>query len=321
MLIKIQLIIITFLLLTISTTFAEQVTFVKEYTYQASELDSKESSRTIALEQVKRLLVEELGTFLASKTEVKNFELTKDQITSITSGMVKTEILDEKWDGKTYYLKAKVTADPKEMAESVDKVRNDKEKKEEFEETKEKTDAALNEVNKLRKELQAIKADKNQQEAYRKAVNSLSANEWIDKGHSFLVSGDYEKAIDAFDRALEINPGLPQAYLQRGAAYLRSGRKIRAIHDFDNALKINPKMPRAYLFRGIAYQKLGRNRKAIDDFDNAIEINPKMARAYFRRGLAYKALGNRQKSIEDIKTAEQLNFDKAHVYLKSEGLD
>src|SRR5208337_345909 len=193
MLVKTQMIIIAFLLLTISTTFAGQVTFIKEYTYQASELDSKESSRTIALEQVKRLLVEELGTFLVSKTEVKNFQLTKDQITSITSGMVKTQILDEKWDGKTYYLKAKVAADPKEIAESVDKVRNDKEKNEEFEETKRKTEAAMNEVNKLRTELQAMKSDKNQQEAYRKAVNSLSETEWIDKGHSFLVSGEYNK--------------------------------------------------------------------------------------------------------------------------------
>ncbi len=37
---------------------AEKVTFVKEYTYQASELDSKASCRTISLEMVKRLGLE-----------------------------------------------------------------------------------------------------------------------------------------------------------------------------------------------------------------------------------------------------------------------
>jgi hypothetical protein len=58
---------------------AEKVTFVKEYTYQASELDSKASCRTISLEMVKRLLLEELGTYLISETEVKNMQLTKDQ--------------------------------------------------------------------------------------------------------------------------------------------------------------------------------------------------------------------------------------------------
>ena len=80
---------------------ARTVTFEKEYTYQASEIDSKVSSRAIALEQIKRLLLEELGTYLISETEVKNFQLTKDQVTVLTAGIVRAEILQEKWDGKT----------------------------------------------------------------------------------------------------------------------------------------------------------------------------------------------------------------------------
>ncbi|MEK6599935.1 MAG: hypothetical protein AABY52_06320 [Deltaproteobacteria bacterium] len=51
---------ISFLFIFISPVYAEKVTFIKEYMYQASELDSKHSSRTISLELVKRLLLEEL---------------------------------------------------------------------------------------------------------------------------------------------------------------------------------------------------------------------------------------------------------------------
>lgn len=40
-------------------SFAESKTFIREYSYQASELDSKVSCRTIAMELVKRLLLEE----------------------------------------------------------------------------------------------------------------------------------------------------------------------------------------------------------------------------------------------------------------------
>jgi hypothetical protein len=88
--------------------FAETKVFVEEYTYQASEYDSKVSCRALALEQVKRLLLEKLGTYLESETEVKNFQLTKDQIVILTAGIVTAEIVDEKWDGKAYYLKAKI---------------------------------------------------------------------------------------------------------------------------------------------------------------------------------------------------------------------
>ena len=66
-----------------SYSFAEVKTYIKEYTYNASETDSKVSSCVTAMREVKRLLLEELGTYLESITEVKNFELTKDQITSL----------------------------------------------------------------------------------------------------------------------------------------------------------------------------------------------------------------------------------------------
>ena len=137
-----------------SPAIAETKVFVEEYTYQASEADSKISSRVIALEQVKRLLLEKLGTYLESETEVKNFQLTKDQIVILTAGIVGAEIIDERWDGKTYSLRAKITADPKEVIKSIDLLRQDRQKTKELEETKKKADEALREVERLRKELE-----------------------------------------------------------------------------------------------------------------------------------------------------------------------
>ena len=68
-----------FLLLS-SIASAETKTFIKEYTYMASDIDSKVSSRAIAMELVKRALLEQLGIYLISETEVQNFQITKDQI-------------------------------------------------------------------------------------------------------------------------------------------------------------------------------------------------------------------------------------------------
>src|SRR5271157_2394205 len=104
-LIRNNLIFILLILFIPNLVSAEIKTFVKEYNYQASEYDSKVTCRTLALEQVKRLLLEELGTYLESQTEVKNFQLTRDQIITLTAGIVMTEIMDEKWDGHIYWLK------------------------------------------------------------------------------------------------------------------------------------------------------------------------------------------------------------------------
>ena len=111
-----------------SYAFASVKTYIKEYTYHASEDDSRNSSRVTAMREVKRLLLEELGTYLESVTVVKNFQLTKDQITALTAGIVKTEIVNEKWDGHTYWIKTKIVADEADVIKSIDNLRKDRDK-------------------------------------------------------------------------------------------------------------------------------------------------------------------------------------------------
>ena len=93
------------ILLMTGQAYAGKVEFIKEHTYRAGDMDSKVSSRAIALMEVKRALLEQLGTYLVSETEVRNFQMTKDQISLLTAGIVSAVILDEKWDGKDFYLK------------------------------------------------------------------------------------------------------------------------------------------------------------------------------------------------------------------------
>ena len=115
---------------------AEIKTFIKEYSYQASEDDSRNSSRTLAMREAKRLLLEELGTYLESITEVQTFQMTKDQITTLTAGIVQIEIVDEKWDGHTYWLKSKIKADPGNVVKAIGALRDDRQKTQELEEVK-----------------------------------------------------------------------------------------------------------------------------------------------------------------------------------------
>ena len=146
-----------FFLLISTYSFAETKTFIKEYTYRASDEDSKNSSRTVSLREVKRLLLEELGTYLESVAEVKNFRMTKDQIATLTAGIVSTEVMNETWDGKTYWLKAKITADPASVIQSIDKLRQDRQKTKELEDIHKRAEALLKENERLKEELKMAK--------------------------------------------------------------------------------------------------------------------------------------------------------------------
>lgn len=95
--------------------------FTREYTYNASDDDSKNSAREKALSQLKALLSEEVGTHIQSSLDMKNTikngiktEYVKSEINSLSAAIIKLKILSEKWDGKTYYVKADVKLNEEE---------------------------------------------------------------------------------------------------------------------------------------------------------------------------------------------------------------
>lgn len=171
---KLALVIINgFLMSTVATpVFAESKFFVKEYTYQAGEYDSKVTCRTLALEQAKRLLLEELGTYLESETEIKNYHLSKDQISTYTAGILSSEVIEEKWDGKTYWLKAKISTDPVLVVKAINELRRDKQKTKELEEIREQYVSLIKENNRLQSDLKVENA-KNLEQKKKEYVENI----------------------------------------------------------------------------------------------------------------------------------------------------
>jgi tetratricopeptide (TPR) repeat protein len=302
------------LLILTNVASAENVTFIKEYTYMASDIDSKVSSRAIALEQVKRALLDQLGTYLISETEVKNYQITKDQVTTLTAGIVSAEIVDEKWDGRTYYLKAKIAADPKEIAKSVDALKNDVQKSKELSDSKKMAGEAMREVERLKTELELVKSDPKKQGEYASAIKNLTAADWFDKGFALFLSGNLQASINAYDNAIKMNPQDAKAYSYRGGSYLNFGNMPQAIRDFDKAVELSPQDAGAYYNRGSAYHVLKNEQQSIKDLDKAIELNPQFEQAYNNRGAVYYALGNERQAIKDLSRSIDLNPDSAQTF-------
>ena len=314
--------ILSFICLT-NSVCAETKTFIKEYTYQAGDEDSKNSSRTIALREVKRLLLEELGTYLESETEVKNFKLTKDQITTLTAGLVSTEVIEDKWDGKVYWLKAKITADPQDVIKSIDSLRKDREKVKELEELRKKSEALLKENERLNKELKTAKGDAKQEsvKAYKQNIDNLNATEWFEKGYKLDESGNNADAVKAYSKAIELNPQRANAYLNRGISYDKLGNYQQAIKDYNKVIELNPQLADVYYhIRGFAYGELGNYQQAIKDYSKAIELYPQHVTAYISRGSAYGELGNYQQAIKDYSKAIELNPQHVNAYYYFRGV-
>ena len=260
---------------------AAPVTVIREYTYQAGDADSKLTSRTIALEQVKRLLLEQLGTYLVSNTEVKNAALTKDEIVTYTAGAVVTVILEEHWNGVEYFLKAKITADADEVAKSVAAMHEDLEKAAELEQLRAHANEADKEIERLRQELALAKSSARPensvasvQKSYNLAVAQLTAKDYLVQGIRLRKAGTYEEALDAFSKAIETAPDWSRPYVTRGATFLLINYPQKAVVDLEQALKLKPADLTAVNLHGIALLKSGRKKDGLSELKRVADASP-----------------------------------------------
>ena len=137
-------------------------------------------------------------------------------------------------------------------------------------------------------------------------LGESDAQVWIEIGISLLKRQHYEGAIEAFTKALEINPRDAEAYYGRGYARAGKGDHDRAIADCTKALEINPRLTKAYSLRGLSYANKRLYDEAIADCTKALEINPRYAQAYCFRGDTWEMKGDHRRALADLKKALRL---------------
>ena len=74
-----------------TVAFAEIQTFTATHTYILGDHDSKDDARQRCLLEAKRKILEQAGVYIESASEVKNFDLTKDKITSFAAAVMQVK--------------------------------------------------------------------------------------------------------------------------------------------------------------------------------------------------------------------------------------
>lgn len=142
----------------------------------------------------------------------------------------------------------------------------------------------------------------------------LGARAWFSVGYLSNKRKDHGAAIDAYTRALRLNPNYAAAYVNRGNAKNALSQHQAALADYDTALRLNPNFAAAYYNRGNAERALGQYQAALTDYDKALRLNPNDAEAYINRGNAKDALGQHQAALADYDAALRLNPNFATAY-------
>ena len=124
----------------------------------------------------------------------------------------------------------------------------------------------------------------------------------------------YDKAVEHYTTAIDLNPDLTEVYTNRGNVYANKGELDTAIQDYNTAIDLNPENANAYNNRGVAYDKKGEFDAAIQDFNKAIDLNSELAEAYVSRGVAYYHKDEFDRATQDYDKAIDLNSELAEAY-------
>lgn len=146
-----------------------------------------------------------------------------------------------------------------------------------------------------------------------KTEEEYTAYDWLNLGDAAYYAGEYEKAIDNYTKAIEINPEDAMAYNNRGVAYHKLEQYENAISDLTKAIEIHSEESNYYRNRGVSYHHFKQYEKAIKDFTKAIEIDPENIQAYKNlsevlivKGAYDEALRKTKKALEKAKETKDI---------------
>ena len=115
----------------------------------------------------------------------------------------------------------------------------------------------------------------------------------VSQGAMLAQSGQYDKAMKVFDKAIGSNPQNSAAWSCKGITLTMLGKYDEAIKAFDISTEINPLDSTCWAGKGLAFEGLNKPKEAMKAYDKAIEINPQNSIALKHK----RALSNTKQPI------------------------
>ncbi len=303
---------------------AEVKTIEADSTYIMGDNDSKVDARRIAIQEAKRKALELAGTYVESLTQVKNYQLSKDEVRSYTAGVTETEVVSEQMRGTTehpeIYVKTRCKIDTAVLMKTIDRYRENQDLKEQVQATAQENENLRKEREALVKQLAAEK-NKTKAEDTRKKLDAVLSHEeanddtnkvWNNyalqlaygegKDHGREIKpAELDKSSVVMQRAVKMNPQNLGARMLLASIYERQGDTNAAEGELRTAIQRNPSNPLAHLRLGNLLKDRGRYEDALREFRFVERVRPRNPMMLFFTGMTYKAMGRCGMAVSYLK--------------------
>jgi len=145
-------------------------------------------------------------------------------------------------------------------------------------------------------------------QAYRKVIelDPGYAEAYNNLGIIYQETGDSDRALSAYQKAIETNPRYEKAFNNLGVLLYLKGRYEESMQGFQKALTINTDNIETHINLGTLFKKQGRVDQAIASYHRALAINPLYGEAHYNMGLLYEQTENMEMAISHYQTFIQM---------------
>jgi tetratricopeptide (TPR) repeat protein len=122
----------------------------------------------------------------------------------------------------------------------------------------------------------------------RRREHQRASDGYLLRGDNLLAVGLADRALEAYNRAIGLDPGSTVAHYQAGTVYFNKGRFDEAERHFLAAIAIDPAMPELHFARGVIAFRRGDIATACDEFQAELEIDPRSGKSHINLAMCYE---------------------------------
>ena len=124
------------------------------------------------------------------------------------------------------------------------------------------------------------------------------AEEWFQRGLMLEETGaPVDRALEAYTKAIELNPEAAGALVNLGTLYFRMGKLPKAEGYYLRAAAADTQYAMAHFNLGNLYDEQGDSELAREHYLASLRLNPKYADAYFNLALVSEQMGDNMKAV------------------------